>query len=72
MHIKFWFENLMGRGYSEDLEVDGRIISKWTLNKYDVRMWTGFNCLGIAKMADVLEHSNEASGSINTGSFLTA
>jgi hypothetical protein len=29
----FWMENHKGRGYSEDVGVDGRIILKWILGK---------------------------------------
>jgi hypothetical protein len=46
-------------------------ILKDTLYKYDMRMWIGFNGFRIATMADALKHSDEALGSINTGSFLT-
>jgi hypothetical protein len=31
----------------EDLSVDGRIILKWILNKYGVRVWAGFIWLRI-------------------------
>jgi hypothetical protein len=31
--IKFWLESLRGRGHSDDLGVDGRIILKWILRK---------------------------------------
>jgi len=33
MHTKFWSENLKGRDHSENLGVDGRIISEWILRK---------------------------------------
>jgi hypothetical protein len=33
MHIKFWSESLIGRGHSEDLGVDGRVILEWILGK---------------------------------------
>jgi hypothetical protein len=29
----FWFENLKGRYYFEDLDVKGKIILKWILGK---------------------------------------
>jgi hypothetical protein len=38
----FWFESLKGRGHSEELGVDGRIILKWILRKYGGRVWGGF------------------------------
>jgi hypothetical protein len=42
LHTKFWSENLKGRDFLEDLDVNGRIFCKWILNKYDGRMWNGF------------------------------
>jgi hypothetical protein len=33
MHRKYCSEDLKGRNYSEDLEVDGRILLKWFLEK---------------------------------------
>jgi hypothetical protein len=32
---KFWSENLKGRDYLEDLDVDGMVISEWILGKQD-------------------------------------
>jgi hypothetical protein len=29
LHTKFWSENLMGRHYSVDLGIDGKIILEW-------------------------------------------
>jgi hypothetical protein len=34
-------ENLKGRGHSEDLDIDGRIILEWSLGKYGGTVWTG-------------------------------
>jgi hypothetical protein len=34
-------ENVMGKDHSEDLSVDRKIILKWILGKYDVKVWTG-------------------------------
>jgi hypothetical protein len=31
--------NLRGKVYLEDLNVDGKIILKWFLMKWDVRVW---------------------------------
>jgi hypothetical protein len=33
MRTGFWWENKKARDHSEDLEVGGRIIIKWTLEK---------------------------------------
>jgi hypothetical protein len=40
-------ENLKGRGYLENLHIDGRILLKLILQKYGVRVWTGFIWLRI-------------------------
>jgi hypothetical protein len=40
MCTTFWLECLKGRDYSEDRGVNVRIILKWILGKYGVRMWT--------------------------------
>ena len=37
----FWCGNLRERGHLEDPGVDGRIILKLILRKWDVRTWTG-------------------------------
>jgi hypothetical protein len=33
MRTKFWSENVKGRDHSEDLDVDGKIIFEWILEK---------------------------------------
>jgi hypothetical protein len=42
MHIYFWSENLNGKDHLGDLGIYGKIIIKWILRKYGVRVWTGF------------------------------
>jgi hypothetical protein len=37
----------MERGYLEDPRVDGRIILRWVLRKYDVGVWTRSSWLRI-------------------------
>jgi hypothetical protein len=41
------FGNLKGRNHLEDLDVDGSIVLKRILKKYDEVMWTGFIWLRI-------------------------
>jgi hypothetical protein len=38
----------------DDLEVDGRIILKWILNKKIVRVWDGFFWLRICSSGELL------------------
>jgi hypothetical protein len=49
------------------LRIDGRIILKWILKKYGVRMWTGF-VSRYGPMAGFCEHGNEPSGSVKGSS----
>jgi hypothetical protein len=48
----------------EDLDVDGKIILKWTLEKLGGEIWTGFIWLRTQTMAGSSEYNNEPSGSI--------
>jgi len=54
MHTKFWLENLKGRDHSEDLDVDGRVILQWILQKYGGKLWTGFMWLKIKTSGGLL------------------
>jgi hypothetical protein len=40
-------ENLEGRGHSEDLGVDGKVILEWMLGKWGGKLWHGFIWLRI-------------------------
>jgi hypothetical protein len=42
MHTKFKLKNLKGRDYSEDLGVDGKIISECVLVKLGRKVWSEF------------------------------
>jgi hypothetical protein len=53
MHTKFWSENMKERDL-EELNIDGKIILKWNLRKYGVRMWTGFSWLWIGTRGGIL------------------
>jgi hypothetical protein len=41
VHVEFWWGNLKERDHFEDLGLNGRIILKWTFQKY-FGVWTGF------------------------------
>jgi hypothetical protein len=43
----FRLDDLKGRDHSEDLGVDGEIISGWILGKSGGKVWTGFIWLRI-------------------------
>jgi hypothetical protein len=60
--------NLRGRVYLEDLNVDGKIILKWFLMKWDVRVWNSL--VGIRGGYHGQEHGNDPSDFINCGEFL--
>ena len=40
MHTEFWWGNLRERDHLEGSGVDGRIILRWILRKWDVGAWT--------------------------------
>jgi hypothetical protein len=50
----FWLIRVKGRGNSEDLGVDGKIILKWILRKQDAGVWTGFIWLRIGTRGGLL------------------
>jgi hypothetical protein len=43
----FWWENLRERDHWEDPSVDGRIILRRILKKWDIWVWTGLGWLRI-------------------------
>jgi hypothetical protein len=47
MHKKYCSESLKRRDRFKDLDVDGRIILKWILEKLDVKVCSGLICLRI-------------------------
>jgi hypothetical protein len=51
---KIWLEKTKGKDHSEDLGVDGRIISEWVLRKWGGKAWTGFVCLRIGTNGGLL------------------
>jgi hypothetical protein len=65
-----YFGSKTGRDYSEDLGIDGRIISECVLRKWGGKVWTEFICFGKGPVAGSCEHGNEPSSSIKGGEFL--
>jgi hypothetical protein len=43
MYTKFYSENLKGRDHLGAAKVDRRIILKWMLKEYSVRVWIGLS-----------------------------
>jgi hypothetical protein len=54
MYIGFWWESQKERDHWEDLDVGGRIILEWILDKSDRVVWTGFIWLRIDTSAGPL------------------
>jgi hypothetical protein len=54
MHIEFWWENQRKRDHYEDLDVDGRMILRWILERLDGMIWTGLICLRIGPSGELL------------------
>jgi len=42
VHVGYWWGDLRKRKHFKILDVDGRIIFKWILNKWDGEACTGF------------------------------
>jgi hypothetical protein len=62
--------NLKERDHFGDPGIDGRIILRWILRKWDVGVKTGPSWLKIGKLAGTCECGNEPSGSIKFGEYL--
>jgi hypothetical protein len=45
MCAKFWWIGLKGKGHSQGLDIDWRIILEWILGRKDRKVWTGFTWL---------------------------
>lgn len=63
MHPGFAWGNVMEIDHTDDVGVDGRILFKWALKKWDEEVRTGFIWLGMGQVAGWCEHGNEHSGS---------
>jgi len=47
VYTGLWWGNLSERDHLEDPGIDGRIILRWSFQKWDVGTWTGFIWLSI-------------------------
>jgi hypothetical protein len=45
LYTGFWWGNLRERKHVGDPGIDGRIILRWIIKKWDVRVWTGSSWL---------------------------
>jgi hypothetical protein len=54
MHIGDWWESQNERDHYVDLNVGGKIILRWILERYDGVVWTGLNWLGVGTSGGLL------------------
>ena len=54
----------------KDPGIDGRIILRWIVRKWDVGVWTGWDWLRIGAVAGTCECGNVPSGSVKCGELL--
>jgi hypothetical protein len=69
VHTGFSWKNVRIRDHWEDPGLDGRIILKWILKKFD-GAWSGLIWPWSGLVVGSCENSNEPSGSISCGEFL--
>jgi hypothetical protein len=70
VYTGFWWESLRERDHLEDPGIDGSIILRWIIRKWDVRALTGSMWLRIRTVGGTCECGNEHSGSIKCGEFV--
>jgi hypothetical protein len=51
---EFWWGNLRERDHWGESDVDGKIILRWILRKWDVGIWTGLIWFGIGTVGGLL------------------
>jgi hypothetical protein len=54
MHTGIWWANQKERDHWKDLDVGGRVILKWIIDKYDGLVWTGSIWLRIGTNGELL------------------
>jgi hypothetical protein len=54
MHIGFWWESQKERDCYENLDLGGRLIFKWILERWDRVVWTGLIRLRIGTCGELL------------------
>jgi hypothetical protein len=62
--------NLKGGGHLEDLGLDGKIVLKWILEKWDGGLGLDRSVSGQGQVAGCFKCGDEPYGSINCGEFL--
>ena len=67
---RFGWGNLRERDHWENQELDGRIILRWILRKWEGVVETGWSWLRIGQGAGACENGDELSGSIKCGEIL--
>ena len=72
MCTRFWLANLKERDHWRDPDVDGRIILRWIIRKWEGVVGTGWSWLSIGTVAGACAYGEEPSGSENAGNFLTS
>jgi hypothetical protein len=54
IYIGFWWESQKERDHYEDLDIGGRIILEWILERYDEVVWIGLIWLRIGTSGGLL------------------
>jgi hypothetical protein len=70
MYTKFWSGNVKGRNHSDDIDVDGRIILEWILEKEVDELYTECIWLRIETSGGFFEKTNKASGNVKGWKFV--